>query len=86
MHFAPLHMDYWGKLDIIQTLGEKFIPVNYHVNNNDCFQTGQRKIKSHAFEITLVNRKFIKLRSESRSYKENPLNTRNNPDKPDCQL
>lgn len=39
IHFnggASLHPNFWGNLDIVRELGEKFVSVNFHVNNNGC--------------------------------------------------
>jgi len=58
-------------LDIYRSLMSKFVSVNYHVNNIVCYPEEYqkyRKLKSGAYEITLVNKKIIKLKSDSRSY------------------
>lgn len=52
--------------------------MNYHMNEDVCFElTPQkaqlRRIKSRAFQVTLVNKDILKLRSDARSYKKHPL-------------
>ena len=85
IHFDKWAPESWGNLDILRSLSEKFYNVNYHMNNFGCFSKypkiePYRKLKSHALEVTLVNKKLLKLKSESRSYKMHPLNTINNAD------
>ena len=41
---------------------DKFIPVNYHINNNGCYSLQDlvfRKLKSAAYELTLINKKLV---------------------------
>lgn len=90
VHFDKLGPETWGNLDILKTLANKFVNVNYHMNNNGCFSVhpsrkGFRKLKSHAFEVTLINRKLIKLKSDSRSFTEHRLNAPN-ANANDCQM
>ena len=58
----------------------KFVSVNYHVNNIVCHNNEvlkYRKLTSGAYEITLVNKKLIELKSDSRSFTEHKLNNIN---------
>jgi hypothetical protein len=78
----------WGHLDIFRSLTDKFIPVNFHSNNNGCYPpeiAKKRGLKSFAYEILLVNKKLIKLKSNSRSFALHPINTINDPKQADCQ-
>ena len=84
LHFDKIHPEEWGMLDIFETLASKFVSINYHMNNNGCLPG--RKLPSRALEVTLVNRKLIRLHSQSRSFRQHSLNSRNNPRLPDCQL
>ena len=70
---------------MFRSLTDKFVNVNYHFNNNSCFRNG-RKLKSSAFEVTLVNKRLIKKQSNSQSYTEHPLNKRNTDAHLDCQM
>ena len=85
LHFGKIYPEEWGMLDIFRTLMTKFVNVNLHMNNWGCFKKSQRKLKSEAVEFTLVNRKLIKLKSESRSYAIHPLNKPNGRIE-DCQM
>ena len=85
-HFAEIHFEEWGNLDIIRSLTSKFVNVNYHMTNFACIPINRyRRLKSKAVEFCLVNKNLITLRSESRSYKSHPLN-RPNTNQPDCQI
>ena len=67
----------WGHLDIIKTLASKFVNVNYHIQYLGCFKEKQLKVRSvpgGSVEVTLINRRLIKLRSESRSFALSPEN------------
>ena len=74
----------WGKLEIIRSLMTKFVPVIYHMNNWGC-KSPDRALKSGALEVTLINKKLITLKSNSRSYAQNRLSVINKADAPDCQ-
>jgi len=71
-------------LDIFKTLRSKFVPVDLHMNNYGCM--GNRLLPSNAIEFTFVNRKLIKLRSESQTFAQHPLARPNNNRAPDCQI
>ena len=73
-------------LDIFRTIMTKFVPVNLHMNNYACLTSPLRRLKSAAIEFTLVNRRLIKLKSESRSYALSTLNLPNRLNAPDCQM
>jgi len=85
-HLGAIYPEQWGQLDILRTLMKYFVNINYHMNNYSC--TKDRKLPSTAIEATLVNRKLIKLKSQTRSYALHPLNMINNPDPAvtDCQV
>ena len=83
LHFDNIYREEWGMLDIFRTLMTKFVSVNLHMNNWGCMRN--RKLKSRAVEFSLVNRNIIKLRSQSRSYAQHPLNKPNGR-VPDCQM
>lgn len=53
------------------------------MNNFGCM--GNRELRSRAIEVTLVNKKLIKVRSDSRSLALHPLNKPNG-QAGDCQL
>jgi len=81
---------FWGNADIIKSLGEKFVSVNLHMNNNACLgqqaiQSKSRKFPAFAIEVTMVNKRIITLNSNSRSYS---LNSKNHPNAHfvDCQM
>ncbi len=89
-HFDFLGPEQWGYLDIFRTIADKFVNVNYNNNNNGCFKfyrpfIPDRKLLSPAIELTLVNKKYIKLYSQSRSWVRHPLNAPNQPILDDCQ-
>lgn len=90
VHFDIWAPESWGNMDILKALADKFVNVNYHMNNYGCFQFSQalpfRKLKSPAFEVTLINKKLIKINTPTRSFKEHPLNVPNAPLKEDCQV
>ena len=86
VHFDNLGPETWGNLDILKTLASKFVCVNYHMNNNGCFKSPYRKLPSHAFEVTLINKKLINVKSDRRSFTEHPLNAPNTNIKADCQM
>jgi len=71
-------------LDIFRSLMLKFVSVNYHMNNYGCIEG--RMLNSQAIEVTLVNRKLIKVNHQIRSFSLNPLNKANNPNEVDCQM
>lgn len=48
--------------------------------------TTNRFYPSFAFEVTLINKKLIKLKSDSRSYVSNSLNRPNRGSLSDCQI
>lgn len=77
----------WGILDIVKTLTEKFVMVNTHMNNWGCHtpESG-RKLKASAVEYAMVNRNIIKLKSNSQSFVNHPLNTPTKLNTPDCQV
>jgi len=56
---------YWGNLDIIDSLKERFVSVNLHMNTGSCFggDRAQRHFPAFAIEVSLVNKKVIKLKS-----------------------
>ena len=85
-HFDEIYHEEWGVLDIIETLTDKFVSVNYHMNNYGCM-TGKnnRKLKSRAVEVTLVNKKLITVFSDARSFQVNGLNKPNGSQR-DCQI
>lgn len=88
-HFGSIYPEMWGHLDMFKSLAEKFISVNYHINNNACFGPDimqYRAMPALAFEVTLINKKLITVHSQTRSFKQHPLNTPNNPKVPDCQI
>jgi hypothetical protein len=88
LHFDWIYPETWGHLDIFRSLAEKFIPVNYHASNWACHVPDLlkwRRLISASYEITLINKKLIKLKSNSRSYALHPLNIKNHPQRPDCQ-
>ena len=39
----------WGMLDIMRSLTDNFVSVNYHMNNWGCFEDDSRRLKSGAF-------------------------------------
>jgi hypothetical protein len=84
-HFAEIYREEWGMLDILRSIMSKFVPVNLHMNNWAC-TNGTRVLKSKALEYHLVNKNLITLKSEVRSYWNNPLNVKNGPGVPDCQM
>ena len=64
----------WGHLDIFKNLMEKFVSVNLHMNNYACFRYYSKQLlnkgtPSWAFEVTLVNKNLIKVKSDDKSYK-----------------
>jgi len=54
------------------------------MNNYGCIEG--RMLNSQAIEVTLVNRKLIKVNHQTRSFSLNPLNKANNPNEVDCQM
>ena len=62
--------------------------VNVHMTNFACFEEPHyhRKLEAAAVEYTLVNKRLIKKKSESRSWKTNPLNRPNLEGARDCQI
>jgi hypothetical protein len=44
---------------------KKFVNVNLHMNNGGCFRNNMKnhKFNSHAFEVTLINKKLITIKS-----------------------
>jgi hypothetical protein len=88
VHFDFIYPDIWGNLDIFRSLADKFVNVNYHMNNYACYNETLplRGMPARAFEVTLVNKNIIKLNSEDRSYKEDKLNVPNYDKEPDCQI
>jgi hypothetical protein len=86
-HFGNIFPETWGHLDIYRSIADKFIPVNYHPNNFACYPpytTSYRGLKSKAYEMILVNKKLIKLKSNSRSFALHPINSPNDPKRKDC--
>lgn len=62
--------------------------VNLHMNNFAClagYSDGSRRFPSFAIEVTMVNKKLIKLKSNSRSYALHPKNHPNSYSR-DCQM
>lgn len=67
VHFDEIDPEVWGNLDIFRTLADKFVNVNYHMNNYGCHYKERqplRRVPSRAFEVALVNKKLIKLHSD----------------------
>lgn len=58
-------------LDTMRTIMDKFVPITIHFNGGLCLP--DRKLKSRTVEFTLVNKKLITLKSNSRSWAPNPL-------------
>jgi hypothetical protein len=85
LHFGNIYPEEWGVLDMFRTLMTKFVNVNLHMNNWACTNPSTRRLKSAAVEFSLVNRKLINLKSESRSYALHPLNKPNGRIA-DCQM
>ena len=84
LHFDVIYPEEWGMLDIFRTLREHFVPVDFHMNNYGCMPN--RRLPSRAIEFTFVNKKLIKLRSQSRTFAQHPLARPNNPRAGDCQI
>jgi hypothetical protein len=64
VHLDFIYQDVWGNLDFLRTISEKFINVNYHMTNYAaCYTVDYRGMPARAFELTLVNKKLIKLNS-----------------------
>ena len=84
LHFEKIYNEEWGMLDIFRSLMTKFVNVNYHMNNWGCMRGQNRRLNSKAVEFSLVNRKLIKLKSQTRSYWQHPFNKPNG-GIPDCQ-
>ena len=61
-HFDTISRETWGQLDIFRTIMTKFVNVNLHMNNFGCM-SNNRKLRSRAIEVTLVNKKLITLYS-----------------------
>jgi hypothetical protein len=51
----------WGHLDIIETLMEHYVNVNFHMNNYACNPTYNHRIRAWAFEVSLVHKSLIKI-------------------------
>lgn len=88
-HFGDIYPEFWGNLDMFRSLSDKFISVNYHINNFGCFDQDvmqYRAIPALAFEVTLINKKLITINSPTRSFRLHPLNTPNKADGSDCQV
>jgi hypothetical protein len=83
IHYFNPH--YWGNADIIKAIGEKFVTVSLHMNNNGC-QYGERLFPSNAIEVLMVNKKLIKIKSETRSFALHNSFTPNNPALRECQI
>lgn len=82
---------YWGNVDILKALGEKFVSVSLHMNNNACFNISlieqkSRIFPSKAMEVLLVNKRVVLLNKNTRSYKLHPSFVPNNVQKIDCQI
>lgn len=80
------HERFWGNVDIINSLKENFISINLNMNNFGCGKNKGGYYRSSAVEVSLVNKRLIKINSDTRSYKQNPLNAINNRRKRDCQM
>ena len=64
LHFSYLAPEEWGVLDILKSLSDEFVSVNYHFNNWSCFigrEKTIRRLKSKTVEVTLVNKRLIKI-------------------------
>jgi hypothetical protein len=85
LHFGFIYAEEWGMLDILRSLMSKFVNINLHMNNHACVNSPIRRLKSAAVEFSLVNRKLINIKSESRSYALHPLNQPNR-QAADCQM
>lgn len=76
----------------MKTLSESFIPVNYHMNEDVCYELTPekarlRRVKARAFQVTLIKKDLLKLRSNTRSYKKHPLYRANHcSPKLECQM
>lgn len=47
VHFDSIYPELWGNLDMFKSLLDKFISVNYHINNNACFERIDPKIMKY---------------------------------------
>jgi len=83
LHLEKLHNEEWGMLDIVRTLTDRFVVTNIHMSNFGCMP--ERKLAAYGVEISMVSRRLIKLKSNSRSYDQLPLNKVLNLAVPDCQ-
>jgi hypothetical protein len=82
LNFNPTSPEVWGNLDILRNLNKKFVSINYRAPSDQCFtgdESSGRKIPGKMVEVTLVNRRSIKLNSESRSSEIHKLNTNSCP-------
>lgn len=80
-----------GYLDVINSLKQKFISINFHLNNLQCvydFDSSRsiHKYRSSSVEVTLVNRRLIKLKNEDRTYLTNMKNLISSFMMADCQM
>jgi hypothetical protein len=71
------HLQTWGNVDIIRSLEKEFVSVSLHMNNYACVGTNELQNKarffpSFAVEVTLVNRRLIKINKPTRSYALHP--------------
>ena len=65
--------------------------MNLHLDNNECVgeyenSRDYRRFKSTAMEVTLINRRLLKIMDDSRLYLTNFKNTVTSILKPDCQM
>jgi hypothetical protein len=74
---------FWGNIDTLRAIDEKFVSINYHMNN--CYL--ERDLPHHAMlgfaiEVTYINRRLVTINKPTRSFKLHPLSTPG----PYCQI
>ena len=87
VHFGPIYPEEWGNMEILKTLAEHFVVINFHENNAVCYNAQTRpfrKIKSPAIETAMVNRRLIKINKPTRSFVWNEMNTKDQPQNVFC--
>lgn len=75
-----------GNINILKGLKNEFKTVNIHMNNKDCWPEGDGQIPSKTFEVSLVNKRLLKLNSNVQSFRQLSLNKKTTASEPDCQI
>jgi hypothetical protein len=79
------HTEEQQYVDVVRKLKRFFHVVHVHFNNWSCVDT-LKPFPAWAYEVLFVNKKLGVLDPSKPAGRPSPLDARNNPEQPDCQV